>query len=100
MAFKNQSPQQQNNNKVNCNKDMNKKLIRLTEGDLHRIIKESVNNVLTENNYNFYNEVYDCVMNSLISMFGDELVNFTGDGIDVTNPQNTESFININFYKN
>lgn len=27
---------------------MNKKLIRLTEGDLHRIINESVNKVLTE----------------------------------------------------
>ena len=27
---------------------MNKKLIRLTEQDLHRIIKESVNNILKE----------------------------------------------------
>ena len=27
---------------------MNKKLIRLTEGDLHRIVKESVNRVLKE----------------------------------------------------
>lgn len=27
---------------------MTKKLVRLTEGDLHRIIKESVNNVLNE----------------------------------------------------
>lgn len=27
---------------------MNKKLIRLTESDLHNIIKESVNNILTE----------------------------------------------------
>ena len=27
---------------------MNKKLIRLTEGDLHRIVKESVNRVLNE----------------------------------------------------
>ena len=48
MAFKNQSPQQNNNSKLNCNKDMDKKLIRLTEGDLHRIIKESVNKVLNE----------------------------------------------------
>lgn len=29
---------------------MNKKLIRLTEGDLHRIVKESVNRVLKESN--------------------------------------------------
>ena len=28
---------------------MAKKLIRLTEGDLHRIIKESVNNILKRN---------------------------------------------------
>ena len=28
--------------------NMNKKLIRLTEGDLHRIVKESVNRILSE----------------------------------------------------
>ena len=27
---------------------MNKKLIRLTEGDLHKIVKESVNKILSE----------------------------------------------------
>ena len=32
----------------NESKDMNKKLIKLTEGDLHKIVKESVNKVLTE----------------------------------------------------
>ncbi len=32
----------------NESKTMNKKLIRLTEGDLHRIVKESVNRVLKE----------------------------------------------------
>lgn len=31
---------------------MNKKLIRLTESDLHRIVKESVNRALMENIYN------------------------------------------------
>ena len=30
---------------------MNKKLIRLTEGDLHRIVKESVNRVLSEGKF-------------------------------------------------
>ena len=29
---------------------MNKKLIRLTEGDLHKIVKESVNKILKEGN--------------------------------------------------
>ena len=33
------------------NKNMKKKLIRLTEGDLHRIIKESVNKVIKESNF-------------------------------------------------
>jgi hypothetical protein len=30
---------------------MNKKLIRLTEQDLHRIVKESVNSILNEESY-------------------------------------------------
>ncbi len=36
------------NNRLNCNTNMNKKLIRLTESDLHRIVKESVNRILDE----------------------------------------------------
>ena len=36
------------NKKLNI---MSKKLIRLSEGDLHRIIKESVNNILKENDF-------------------------------------------------
>lgn len=38
------------NNKLNCNLYMNKKLIRLTESDLHRIVKESVKKVLNNSN--------------------------------------------------
>lgn len=49
----------QNNNE---SKNMNKKLIRLTESDLHRIVKESVNRILKEysddygieSDYDFY----------------------------------------------
>ena len=37
-----------NQQQINCNRNMNKKLIRLTEQDLHRIVKESVNKVLNE----------------------------------------------------
>ena len=33
---------------INHNRNMNKKLIRLTESDLHRIVRESVNKVLRE----------------------------------------------------
>ena len=33
---------------------MNKKVIRLTESDLHRIVKESVNKVLTEVDWRTY----------------------------------------------
>ena len=50
VAFKNTSPQTNDNNKLNCNTNMNKKLIRLTESDLHRIVKESVKRVLRESN--------------------------------------------------
>ena len=42
---------------------MNKKLIRLTESDLHKIVKESVNRVINEAAYNMnsseYKQMYD-----------------------------------------
>ena len=38
-------------NKQNSRMDMNKKLIRLTEGDLRRIVKQSVNKILKESSY-------------------------------------------------
>ena len=45
------TPQEINNQQnINCNLNMNKKLIRLTESDLHRIVKESVNRILRESN--------------------------------------------------
>jgi hypothetical protein len=37
-----------NNQELNTEQYMNKKLIRLTESDLHRIVKESVNRILSE----------------------------------------------------
>jgi two-component SAPR family response regulator len=37
---------------------MNKKLIRLTESDLHNIVKESVNRVLKESSYDYMNKEY------------------------------------------
>lgn len=44
-----QTPQEVvNNQTLNCNRNMNKKLIRLTENDLHKIVKESVIRVLNE----------------------------------------------------
>jgi hypothetical protein len=46
---KNKLQPMKSNNQLNCNLNMNKKLIRLTESDLHRIVKESVNRVLREN---------------------------------------------------
>ena len=59
VAFKNTSPQTNDNNKLNCNTNMNKKLIRLTESDLHKIVKESVNKVLLkeDSDENVYNQV-------------------------------------------
>lgn len=44
-----QTPQEViNNQTLNCSRNMNKKIIRLTENDLHKIIKESVNKILNE----------------------------------------------------
>ena len=37
---------------------INKKLTRVTEADLHRIVKESVNNILTEGNGRAIDESY------------------------------------------
>lgn len=43
-----------NNENKQYNTNMNKKLIRLTESDLHRIVKESVNRVITELDWRTY----------------------------------------------
>lgn len=44
-----QASKEQNENNIQMeSKNMNKKLIRLTESDLHRIVKESVNKILNE----------------------------------------------------
>lgn len=48
VAIPHTSPQTNDNNILNCNLNMNKKVIRLTESDLHRIVKESVNKVIKE----------------------------------------------------
>lgn len=38
---------------TNESKNMNKKLIRLTESDLHKIVKESINRILKEDGYSY-----------------------------------------------
>jgi len=43
-----EEPVEIDDNYKNESRHMNKKLIRLTEGDLHRIVKQSVNKVLRE----------------------------------------------------
>lgn len=42
------------NKQYNTNRNMNKKLIRLTESDLHRIVKESVEKILMESDPDLY----------------------------------------------
>lgn len=46
------------------NTNMAKKHIRLTESDLHRIIKESVNNILREGEYDFASDTGNYDVNS------------------------------------
>ena len=58
---------------------MNKKLIRLTESDLHRIVKESVNNVLNEG----VSSAWDAIERSgydVYDNFVDFLKNFYANG--------------------
>ena len=52
LLSQNQNNQEDKN--INCNRNMNKKLIRLTEADLHRIVRESVDNILNELNWKTY----------------------------------------------
>ena len=44
-------PKSEGNWYKNESANMNRKLIRLTESDLHRIVKESVNRILKESDY-------------------------------------------------
>lgn len=50
MSLPNVSPQPNTNNQenLNCNTNMKKNRIRLTESQLHRVIKESVKKALNE----------------------------------------------------
>jgi hypothetical protein len=50
--------EKEHNGNVAESKNMNKKLIRLTESDIHRIVKESVNRILIETNGG-YNQFSD-----------------------------------------
>jgi hypothetical protein len=56
-----------------------KKLIRLTEQDLHRIVKESVNRIITERSYEFYKDAQNAAMkqgrNDLASKFKNAAMN-------------------------
>lgn len=60
------------NKQYKSNTNMNKKLIRLTEQDLHKIVKESVNRVLNESKYE---EGYDSgqfLCQTQVEMYGEE----------------------------
>ena len=48
---------------------MKKKLIRLTEGDLHRIIKESVKKVLKEERTIDAKTIYNDILNNIDELF-------------------------------
>lgn len=51
---------------------MNKKLIRLTEQDLHKIVKESVNRVLKESKYEDGYDSGQFLCQTQIEMYGEE----------------------------
>jgi len=64
-----------NNQELNTEQYMNKKLIRLTEGDLHRIVKESVNMVLNEKTASYY-EVAMSILHAMIKALGSNDINY------------------------
>ena len=85
-----------------------KQRIRLSESDLHRLIKESVKQVLNEESYRkeaqkgqhtsgqFRNKVWDVINEALEKNFSDFSIG-VGDGWDVTNPYNEDDYIHITF---
>ena len=77
IAFKNTSPQTNNdsNNQenINCNRNMNKKLIKLTESDLHRIVKESVSKILNESKEDDRAYIVYDGIKFLLSMNGEDM---------------------------
>lgn len=52
-----------------------KQLIRLTESDLNKIIKESVKNILRENKYDFENQTWELVEQVKECLGSDKLCN-------------------------
>lgn len=55
--------------------NMNRNIIRLTEGDLHRIVKESVNMVLNEKTASYY-EVAMSILHAMIKALGSNDINY------------------------
>lgn len=71
-----------------------KRIIRLTEGDLHRIVKKSVNRILKESFEDEFNSSRDkFLQKSPNAMFGMEMKNSEGDWQygDVTYDPNTNT---------
>lgn len=56
----------ENKHNTNMNTNMNKKLIRLTESDLHKIVKESVNSVLKEGNTQDLHQICNEMMKHIL----------------------------------
>lgn len=61
-----------NNQELNTEQYMDKKLIRLTESDLHKIVKESVNRVLKESKYEDGYDSGQFLCQTQIEMYGEE----------------------------
>ena len=62
------------NNLIKENK-MKKQLVRLTESDLNNIIKESVRNILKENQYDFENQTWNMLEQVKACLGADDLCN-------------------------
>ena len=82
-----EEPVEIDDNYKNESRHMNKKLIRLTEQDLHRIVKESVNRVIKEEHYN------DAAALPYITKTFDELINKIGNAAVAINGESWDAAI-------
>lgn len=78
---------------------MNKKLIRLTESDLHRIVKESVNRVLNEEHGGTYIQgVLNAIEDAIYSTVDTEIARMAiGDRANMMR-QTLERFVTKTFF--
>lgn len=73
-----------------------KKTIRLSESDLHRIIKESVKRTLNESSNPFKYKIYEIIKETFEKM--GYMVDGNGTDVMDINDPNSEQYCSLNFF--